>query len=75
MITLIHNRFCWVRKPDYLEDKLLKELIKEYIARNEKLLPMDNVVYFGDDGNVLKLIVVMDGQVCEYTSQGIVYSK
>ena len=36
---------------------------------------MDNVVSFWDDGNVLKLIVVMDGQVCEYTSQGIVYSK
>ena len=44
---------------------------------------MDSVVSFGDDGNVLKLIVkkkkklvvVMDGQVCGYISQGIVYSK
>ena len=36
MITLIHSRFCWVRKPDYLEEKLLEELIKEYIARNKK---------------------------------------
>ena len=32
------------------------------------------MISFWDDGNVLKLIVVMDGQICEYTSQGIVYS-